>query len=210
VNALVSGGLLPASRRGQIETGFIGIEDWYRTFLGLAGVDPTDERAAAAGLPPTEGFDMWPLLSGANSTSPRSEVWIGSAGDGNGNGPTPDQTIVQGLIRSDGWKLLHGSIDMNIFQGPKYPNATTEASPWSNAPLQCGPASAPTCLFNVFDDPTEHVNQAAARPDIVASMAARLAELQAGVFSPYRGGPSPLACTASADKWGGFVGPFLP
>jgi hypothetical protein len=53
------------------------------------------------------------------------------------------------------------------------------------------------------------VNQAAARPDIVASMAARLAELQAGAFSPYRGLQSPLACTASSDTWGGFVGPFL-
>ncbi len=210
MNALVSGGLLPPSRRGQTEEGFIGIEDWYRTFLRLAGVDPTDERAAAAGLPPTEGFDMWPLLSGANGTSPRTEVWIGSAGDGNGDGPTPDRALVQGLIRADGWKLLHGSLGMDIWQGPQYPNATTAAAPWRNTPLDCGPASAPTCLFNVFDDPTEHVNQAAAHPDIVASMAARLAELQAGAFSPYRGLQSPLACTASSDTWGGFVGPFLP
>jgi arylsulfatase A-like enzyme len=92
VNALVAGGLLPPSRRGQTEAGFIGIEDWYRTFLGLAGVDPTDERAAAAGLPPTEGFDVWPLLSGATGASPRTEIWIGSSGDGNGDGPTPDHT----------------------------------------------------------------------------------------------------------------------
>ncbi len=210
VNALVSGGLLPPARRGQTEEGFIGIEDWYRTFLGLAGVDPTDERAAAAGLPPTEGFDMWPLLSGATRTSPRTEIWIGSSGSGNGDGPTPDQTIVQGLIRQDGWKLLHGSLSQDIWQGPEYPNATTRSSPWKNRPLQCGPASAPTCLFNVFDDPSEHSNQAAAQPDIVASMATRLAELQAGVFSPHRGDPSPLACTVSTSTWGGFVGPFLP
>ena len=46
----------------------------YTTFCGLAGVDPTDERAAAAGLPPVDGHDLWPLISGANATSPRTEV----------------------------------------------------------------------------------------------------------------------------------------
>jgi hypothetical protein len=70
--------------------------------------------------------------------------------------------------------------------------------------------TAPTCLFNVFDDPTEHNNLAAAQPAIVSKMAARLQQLQATVFSPDRGQPSPLACNASADLYHGFVGPFLP
>jgi len=52
-NALFSGGILPPSRRGQVENSFIGIEDWYSTFCALAGVSPFDESAAAAGLPPS-------------------------------------------------------------------------------------------------------------------------------------------------------------
>jgi hypothetical protein len=81
-NAFVSGGYLPPAVRGSVLEALIGIEDWYRTFCGLAGVDPTDERAAAAGLPPVEGYDLWPLLSGLNTTAPRTEVWLGSGGTG--------------------------------------------------------------------------------------------------------------------------------
>ena len=45
--------------------------DWYGTFARLAGVDPTDHAAAASGLPPIDSVDVWPLVTGANATSPR-------------------------------------------------------------------------------------------------------------------------------------------
>ena len=113
VNAFVTGGLVPAARRGAVEEGFAASEDWFRTFAALAGVDPTDEKAAAAGLPPVEGFDLWPLLSGANSTSPRTEVWLGSGGAGDvDNSKDP---IVQGLIRADGFKVLWGNVIENTW-----------------------------------------------------------------------------------------------
>lgn len=65
----------------------------YATFAGLAGgklccahsgafrlldfaVDPTDHKAAAWGLPPIDSLDMWPLLSGQTTTSPRQELLI--------------------------------------------------------------------------------------------------------------------------------------
>ena len=32
--------------------------DWYATYAGLAGVDPTDHRAEAAGLPPIDSHDL--------------------------------------------------------------------------------------------------------------------------------------------------------
>lgn len=102
VNAFVSGGFVPEARRGTIEPGFAAIEDWcvcclvwatgvslngqpycrYATFCALAGVDPTDTRAAAAGLPPIDSLNLWPLISGANPTSPRSEVVLGWSGTG--------------------------------------------------------------------------------------------------------------------------------
>ena len=166
-------------------------------------------RGNAAGLPPVEGFDQWPLLSGSNATPPRTEVWLGSDSPRNGRGSAASHTFVQGLIRADGWKLLHDQITQDIWQGPLYPNATTEGHPWRNTPLDCGTFEKPTCLFNVLQDPTEHDNQADRRPDIVAAMAARLAEIQETVFSPNRGQASPLACDVS-KKNGGFVAPFLP
>ena len=67
------------------------------------------------------------------------------------------------------------------------------------------------CLFNVLDDPTEHSEISAAHPDIVASMAARIAELQKGIFAPDRGEiQTAEACKALNEQWGGFIGPFLP
>jgi arylsulfatase B len=111
VNAFVSGGFVPEARRGTVEQGLTAIEDWcvsemachgtrrdfcrsvspahvfstlcrYATFCALAGVDPTDTRAAAAGLPPIDSLNLWPLLSGANPTSPRTEVILGWSGTG--------------------------------------------------------------------------------------------------------------------------------
>lgn len=213
-NAFVSGGFLPAAMRGTNTSALIGIEDWYKTLTILAGADPVDERAAAAGLPPVEGYDLWPLLSGTNTTNPRTEIWLGkdSPRDGNGKSSGAASTFVQGLIRSDGWKLMHDLINQDIWQGPFYPNATTVSKPWKNTNLDCGSFANPTCLFNVFDDPNEHVNQAKAFPEIVTEMAARISEIQATVFSPDRGQNSPLACTVSAPHgiYRGFVGPFLP
>lgn len=77
-NAFVSGGYLPADRRGQKEEGLITAWDWYATFCHIAGVDPTDERAARAGLPPIDSHNVWPLVSGANLTSPRTAIPLGS------------------------------------------------------------------------------------------------------------------------------------
>ena len=110
----MSGGLVPESRRGSVHAGFVETCDWYRTFCGLAGVDPADARGAAAGLPPVEGFDLWPVLSGANETSPRSEVVIGM--------PTDNTDVfvgVQGVIDSGGYKLLIGVLHSPVWTGPQ-------------------------------------------------------------------------------------------
>ena len=207
VNALAAGGLIPPAQVGTTTTAWMGTEDWYTTFCALAGVSPEDHVAAAAGLPPVDGVNLWPLLSGANSTPPRTEVWLGSAGAGNVD--NSKEPIIQALIRADGYKLIHGLVNQDAWTGPFYPNATTS---WCDTcTLDCGPIDAPTCLFNVLDDPTEHNELSAQHPDIVASMAARLQELAKTVFAPDRGKEDTTnACHAGDVTWGGFVGPFLP
>ena len=209
VNAFATGGFLPAAVRGTTVEGLIGIEDFYTTFCALAGVDPTDAAAAAAGLPPVDGLDMWPLISGANATSPRAEVIIGTtlaaATD------SDSVTSVQGVLRADGWKLLIGSVPAAFWQGPVYPNA----SGYPSARQDCGdpalPASdagaGPGCLYNVLDDPTEQHDRAAEQPAIVAALRARIAAHNATVFSPHRGADDGLACAVRGPV--GFWGPFL-
>ena len=94
---------------------------------------------------------------------------------------------------------------MAFWTGPLQPNGTTTP----DATQHCGTADAPQCLYNVLQDPTEHVNLAAALPDVARELGARLKVLQAGVFDPSRGVPDPLACNVTHSRWFGFVGPFL-
>jgi arylsulfatase I/J len=107
VNAFVSGGFLPAARRGKKEEGLTAVWDWYATFCALAGVDAHDERAQAAGLPPIDSVDLWPLISGDNTTSPRTVIPLGSP-PGNFDG-TPSIAPITGLIKGQ-WKILIGNV----------------------------------------------------------------------------------------------------
>jgi hypothetical protein len=141
-------------------------------------------------------------LSGANSTPPRTEVVLGDDTDDGNDG----ETLVAGVIRADGYKLLVGQLVNGFWTGPLSPNGTA----CQPGLLDCGNTSTPLCLFNIFLDPNEHDNVASLHPDIAAELAARIVELQKTVFSPLRG-PSlaDQACANSNATWGGFVGPFL-
>ena len=107
VNAFVSGGLLPESRRGVKVDGLSTIWDWYSTFADVAGVtDVADAKAAKAGLPPVDSISLWPWWNGTADASPRKRILIG---DENAKGP-----IVGGIIVDtrgsavDGGGLLQG------------------------------------------------------------------------------------------------------
>lgn len=193
--AFVSGGYLPPAVRGTTQTQPVHIADWYTTFASLAGVDPFDPVAAAGGLPGVDGLDMWPLLSGANATSPRQEI------------PVSTQTLIQGDL-----KFIQGSMGFATWTGVVYPNASSAEGP-IEVQLPCG---ASGCLFNVTADPTEHTDIAAAHPDVTAAMSARLAVLSKGFYSNNDTGVDqcppgttiPCACWMSQHRYGGFLGPF--
>ena len=206
-NGIVSGGLLPAARRGTSETALVSIADWYPTACALAGVDAADARAAAAGLPPVDGVNLWPLLSGANATPPRSEVYFGVPTISSALSIGDPYLGVQALIRAEGaalWKLVIGVTHQNVWTSAAYPNASTK---WPNTAFDCG--DAPGCLYDVAADPGEHEDVAAAHPAVAAALRARIRELNATVYRPDRGTASPLACQAALSKWGGFWGPFV-
>ena len=186
-NAFVSGGLLPEAVRGTKTEGYIHLADWYGTFCGLAGVDPTDTKAAQHNLPPVDSMDMWPLISGQNSTSPRVDI------------PASFHTLISG-----DYKILIDSVSEAGWTGPQYPNKThPEGIPHIQ---NCGDSG---CLYNIKTDPEERNNLASTMPDVLKNMRSKLAKYQATYFNPFRGFTWPGACETAMNKYGGFWGPFL-
>lgn len=122
VNAWVSGGFLPAKVRGTKYEGLACGWDWYGTFSELAGIDPTDWRAAAADLPPVDSHSLVPVLTGTGQST-RKEIPIGTEPRlmkmyGHEN----QVSTIQGVIQEDAdgklWKLLIGTVGMTGWQGP--------------------------------------------------------------------------------------------
>lgn len=188
VNAFASGGYLPEKMRGQKTEGYIHVADWYATFCALAGVDPTDKRAAKANLPPIDSLNVWPLISGQNSTSPRTDI------------PISYNTLIVG-----DYKILLGDLEQAGWTGPVYPNTTTHSG--INSTEHCGDKG---CLYNIKEDPNEYVNLASQLPAVLSEMQGKLNAYQASHFSPDRGKSWPGACEMAVNKYGGFWGPFLP
>ena len=229
--AFVAGGLLPAARRGATERGYVAACDWYATFLRLAGLTDAqivDRRAAAAGLPPLDSLDVWPLLSGANGTSPRVEIplsanpppgnYSGSSSSGfragsRGGGFLAVDAGEAGLgyyvggeaLISGPWKLVTG-----IQHSGAHDDANFTVCGDGVGPDPVSNASNPGgCLFHIMDDPTEAHDQAAAQPAVMNRLLKRQHEIRAGVFAPHRGLLEPGACVAN-NASGGFWAPWLP
>jgi len=199
VNSFVSGGFVPEERRGTVETGYITGWDWYATFSKLAGVDPEDQKAKAAGLPPIDSFDMWPLLSGQNKTSPRTEIPLGDT-----LLEFFETTVIGGLIQGP-WKLILGLQTQSAWTGPIYPNSSTnwQSDFWIES------CEFEGCLFNIIDDPTEHFEVGNKFPEIRRKLHQRIRELEKTVFNPDRGLSDPRACYTAINTYGGFWGPWL-
>ena len=188
VNSFVSGGYLPEKMRGQKTDGYVHLADWYGTFCAIAGVDPTDEKAAKAKLPPIDSYNMWPFISGETDTSPRTDI------------PASINTLISG-----DFKILVGTVDQAGWTGPQYPNQTKPAG-GIEAREQCGESG---CLYNIKDDPEERHNLASSMPEQLKAMQEKLKKYLATYFNPDRGHVSPLACQAAVNKYGGFWGPFV-
>ena len=188
VNSFATGGYLPEKMRGQKTEGYIHIADWYSTFCALAGVDPTDDRAAKAKLPPIDSLNVWPLISGQNSTSPRVDI------------PISNTTLISG-----DYKILVGNVDQAGWTGPVYPNTTKPSG--ISAVEKCGKSG---CLYNIQEDPEERKNLADTMPDMLKEMQMKLEKYSSGRFNPDRGNSWPGACDIATKTYNGYWGPFVP
>eukprot|EP00937_MAST-01D_sp_MAST-1D-sp2_P006552 g6552.t1 len=139
---------------------------------------------------------MWPFLSGAAASSPRTMVplTMGQHQPGCGGG------VIHGR-----WKLVLGNQAPAFWNGPEYPNGTTPA-PIS---VDCGAAG---CLYDIIADPTEHRDLAAdpAHAETLANMTAFYNALAATAYqTPYVEGA--MNCSAprvAAMLEGGFWTPW--
>ena len=192
VNAFASGGYLPDSVRGSKLEGIIHVADWYGTLCELAGVSPYDEEAAASNLPPVDSFNMWPMLSGVNVTSPRETI-----------------LIQKDLIVHNQWKYVpHGTKMIESERGGLvYPNMTTDSTgDWiDNYNYHCTQSDG--CLFDVVSDISEKNECSAHYPEIVTMMQGLLARERTTIWSTNHVN-SPLCTKVAYEKYGGFYGPF--
>ena len=207
------------------------VADWLSTFATLAGAEPTDSRAATLGLPPIDSMDMWPTIA-MGTLSPRAEIVISDwafiqwpykivcSG--------PDTTISG---------ARHFPLDKcGVWTSAQHPNATLNAT--CNDYVGCSECSLPSsvfkdmqarssisasehasvpaasvggCLFNLQDDPTEHVDLASTKPAVHLALAhawSRAISLQPRFETLDT--PRYTNCTTLADfggRHGGFAGP---
>lgn len=208
VAALLAGGFLPDHVRGTKLAGMIHECDWLATFCYLAGVSDVDERAAAMDppLPPIDSLNVWPLVTGANSTSPRVEWILTPLGE---DPERAEHGGDAGIMAEGRYKLLVGRVAQAGWTGQVHPNSS---QPWDSFKdyHNCthGDIGKVGCLFDVLADPGEHNDLALQMPAKANELFAKLKAAEADWFNPDRGAPNQKACDVAAST--GFWGPFLP
>ena len=172
------------------------IADWYATFAAIIGFDPTDERAKKADLPPIDSMNMWPLIIGENSTSPRTEI------------PINKNVLIQGNYKY----MVNASFDYASWGNYIFPNSSSPQHPIQGTTMDCSKG----CLFDLEDDMTEHVNIIKENTDIAKKMDERLVELAKGFYNNKIRGVSmcpkniniSCGCWAAFNLYDGFFGPY--
>ena len=212
VASFVSGGFVPEAMRGKKLDGYVHLADWLATFAHIAGVDPTDHVAAAAGLPAIDSLNMWPYLSGETSDSPRDEIPLAIdfslAGRVNRTIPPLLRPYIQNIsaLISGEYKLLYGLQVQSFWQAPVFPNASS--APYGVLGKHTH-ICAPACLYNVRDDPTEQHNLVLEHPLVVERLLKRVKELQKTHYFRKSDIDFP-GCNEALVRNGNFFGPWLP
>ena len=118
VAAFVSGGFVLHGSPTATIPGLMHIADWWATLSAIAGAPPVDTMAAAhPGIPSIDSIDMSAMLSGANATSPRTELVLSSLAPLEGAGAALIM-VIDGVK----WKLVRGSQGNGAYPSPAMPN----------------------------------------------------------------------------------------
>lgn len=144
------------------------VADWYSTFCAMAGVDPTDLMPQQNGfsLPEVDSLNMWPLLSGEVTDSPRTQMMIS------------ENTFISG-----NYKLMTGYYKYAVHQAAVWPDSSTPTDDeLADEQLDCvtnGP-----CLFNIFKDEGEREDIAASYPTVVSDLYGNKKKEMQNIYQP--------------------------
>ena len=209
VNAIAAGGAVAPAARGTVSLALWSLADVYATLCDVSGAPAAlcaaDARAADAGLPPLDSRSLWPLLNGSLGAG-GGPAWGAAAAAGVGHDAIGDAGSY--LVTAEGLKLIVVDAADAVWTGPTYPNASTDWGAQAATVAPCGSAGLGGCLFNLSADPEERRDLAADRPDLVASLAARLAALAATRIDKSHGDVDPAGCYQAIEN-GNFWGPWV-
>jgi len=202
VAAFVSGGVVPTHMRGKKLDALSAVWDWYATIAAVAGVhDIEDKRAKKAGLPPVSSINLWPVISGRVSESPRSEIMLGDDVSGNAK-------AVGVIIKHQGhlYKLLMGRMRSAVV------SPANGLSPGARRTVHehqhdCGESYESGCLFDLYKDPQE--SNSIARSNAGVFHWLKMKVLNYTAFNPDRGADREDLYCASPYVKAGHSGPFL-
>ena len=176
--------------------------------VGVNSEDLVDTAAAKAQLPPLDSLNCWEMIAGSqeghlveegnahsvaglsaqrkniHSTTGfcRAEIPISDTSSVKPNGD--GDTLVGGIIRHDGYKILLGAenkrflVGQDVLTAPLWPNTTLPPLVPELHPKVCGRSPSTGCLFDILNDPSESTNLAARMPALFHDMLARIDELQ--------------------------------
>ena len=135
----------PDKMRGQSSDGFIHIADWYPTFCKLAGVDGSD---SGKGKFPVDGLDVWPIITGENTSTPHEEIVLGYEYGGSGAIIAGNYKLISGKQQSTMWDPLH----FPCVNGKEGGNCD------------------PYCLYDIVKDPYEYTDLSKSETTILSEM----------------------------------------
>ncbi len=137
-------GQIPAGKKVSAP---VHLVDWYPTLTKLTGADPAQPL-------PVDGTDIWPLLT-------------------QGQAPDRDAILIAGTprryaLRMGDWKLLVNP------GGGRTPSSTKDVEEQPEEKAAAAPRAEIVELYNLAEDLSETKNLAAAQPERVQAMRARL------------------------------------
>ena len=201
VVSFAAGGALPPAAQGQTFPQLMALADLHATVVDAGGGTLPDARGEAAGVPPVDGVSLLPVLRGGpGSPSARDSIALAL----NVSLPALPDVASSALIVGD-LKIIVGDQHFYVTPNRTFPTADY-AFVWDDAHmLKCGTAG---CLFNLTADSAEQDDLAASRPDLLATMQARLAAELVKQWERPTGKVNKLAMLASLVEHKGCLGPF--